>query len=260
MKLFAMVAALAALAVAGVSGSCNSVISSESGCETYCQNTYSTNIFIFSSSYASTSCSCEVGGVEIAVCTTTTTTTTTTTSTTTTTTSTTSTSYTPPTAAELRAHLLSLVGAQCTTAVNASITTQFAPCLAEFDTDRHSYPRTAENDFLNEVCDSTCFTNLFSALDALDSADCLPSEDASDDIVTNLYRLRLLHTQLTFMCSRSSSNNKYCGRVLNFLDLYRNDSSSFTDSNCESIVNHGNCLGSILVAGEVGLLCVCICG
>ena len=163
-------------------------------------------------------------------------------------------------AAELRAHLLSLVGAQCTTAVNASITTQFATCLAEFDTDRHSYPRTAENDFLNEVCDSTCFTNLFSALDALDSADCLPSEDASDDIVTNLYRLRLLHTQLTFMCSRSSSNNKYCGRVLNFLDLYRNDSSSFTDSNCESIVNHGNCLGSILVAGEVGLLCVCICG
>lgn len=87
-------------------------------------------------------------------------------------------------------------------------------------------------------------------------ADCLPDFDSTNPfggdgtaIFDNLVDIGQAEDLLNVMCTRSSSNNHYCGLLLNVLT--ETDPSNPTTEQCQDIADFGFCLGTIRVAFEV---------
>eukprot|EP00043_Microstomoeca_roanoka_P004440 m.49687 g.49687 ORF g.49687 m.49687 type:complete len:313 (+) comp12494_c0_seq1:183-1121(+) len=241
MKWIILCAALAlahAAAAADQVNSCGSAgILTSDACSTSCQSEYSTTAHVYESQQGSISCTCVVNNQQVPLCS----------------------DDAPqnadvPTVSELRDWVAYFLDPSCRPAVDRAITnTAIYTCYQ--DVQNAIQGLLVDLSSLGDVCANDCLHQILRTVSILVDANCLDlatdddmpfggDDDTQLDVTAGLAFMASAQVALDGMCARSSTNNRYCGELAPTL------AGSTTVDTCNTIVDFGNCFGTLLHAAQ----------
>ncbi|EGD72115.1 hypothetical protein PTSG_00132 [Salpingoeca rosetta] len=164
--------------------------------------------------------------------------------------------------------LVTQLGAQCRDPLNKALTTDLVKCLTEGEVPDFEFD-FEDSASIDTMCGNRCISQFFRGVSILDEAGCLaalPADDDDDlasffeddqddyddgddgDLISGIEDVREFMPLAGAVCTKSSSNKQYCGKMVPYLDRALSSPGNVTADDCRAIIGYGACLGTFRAA------------